>query len=105
MRTSIPLVTFSYYLKTPNRDRHPRRTLHLIQSTAGIQSKGCATAAKAVAMEAAWWLAIKDDVGWLPLKLSREPEGEHYAPLPGNFRAVFGPMARCLFLGMRPASK
>jgi hypothetical protein len=104
VRTSIPLVTFSVYLKTPNRDRHPRRTLHLIQSTAGIQSKGCATAAKAVAMEAAWWLAIKDDVGWLPLKLSREPEGEHYAParqLPGGVRTAGG----CLFLGMRPASK
>ncbi len=109
-------------------DRHPRRTLRLIQRTAAVQWRLCATAAEAVAMEAAlllehrppfnragvwpsatWWLALKDDGGWLHLELTREPEGkqtgEHYGPLPGSFRAAFGPLARCLFLAMHPASK
>ena len=43
------------------------------------------------------------------MELTREPEGaqtgKYYGPLPGSFRAVFGPLARCLFLGMHPASK
>ena len=109
-------------------DRHPRRTLRLIQRTADIQWAVCGTPAEAVAMEAAlllehrppfnragvwpssaWWLAVREEGGWLHLELTREPEGaqtgEHYGPLPGSFRAVFGPLARCLYLGMHPASR
>ena len=105
-------------------DRHPRRTLRLIQRTADIQWRICGTAAEAVAMEAAlllehrppfnragvwpsaaWWLAVRDDGGWLHLELTREPTGDHYGPLPGNFRTVFGPLARCLYHGMHPASQ
>ena len=109
-------------------DRHPRRTLRLIQRTADIQWRVCATAAEAVAMEAAlllehrppfnragvwpsssWWLAVKAEGGWLHLELTREPQGaeagDHYGPLPGNFRVVFGPLARCLYHGMHPGSR
>ena len=58
---------------------------------------------------AAWWLAVRDDDGWLHLKLTREQggeqTGEHYGPLPGNFRTGFGPLARCLYHGMHRASQ
>ena len=58
---------------------------------------------------AAWWLGVKDISGWMHLELKREsegaPTGENYGPLPGNFRAVFGPLARCLYHGMHPSSK
>ena len=109
-------------------DRHPRRTLRLIQRTVDIQWRVCATAAEALATEAvlllehrppfnragvwpsaAWWLGVKDISGWLHLELKREsegaPTGQNYGPLPGNFRAVFGPLARCLYHGMHPSSK
>lgn len=109
-------------------DRHPRRTLRLIQRIMEIQWKVCATAAEALAMEAGlllehrppfnragvwpsatWWLAVKHEEGRLHLDLTREPEGgpttELYGPLPGNFQGVFGPLARCLYHGMHPSAQ
>lgn len=106
-------------------DRHPRRSLRLIQRTVSIEWQLCATAAEAIALEAAlllehrppfnragvwpavsWWLHWEEEEAFLQLRLSQTPDpdtsGTWHGPLSARFRHAFPALVRCLHRAMYP---
>jgi hypothetical protein len=101
-----------------SEQRHPRRTLRLLQRVERITWQLCLTPAEAVALEAElllahrppfnragvwqsppWWLRVAESSGKFQLQLAVEPGGEGVwqGPLPGSFRYVFATLVRTAF--------
>ncbi|MDZ4288087.1 MAG: nucleotide excision repair endonuclease [Prosthecobacter sp.] len=104
-------------------ERHPRRTLRLVQRIARIEFRLCATPAEAQQCEAAlllehrppfnragvwqappWWLTLDLTADTMSVRLARAPslaESSH-GPLDSSFRYIHATLMRCLLRSLNP---
>ncbi|MBL9181341.1 MAG: nucleotide excision repair endonuclease [Verrucomicrobiaceae bacterium] len=101
-------------------EKHPRRTLRLVNRVMRIEWKVCASPEEALELERRlllehrppfnragvwqgdpWWLSVEAVEGRVCLELARETR--QLGPLPSAFRYVFGSMIRCLLRTSYPS--